>query len=94
MATLTAPFAAERGDEPALIDDAGTTTWRQFDARVDRLVNGLRAAGLATGDTLAVVLGNRREWFEVAMACAHGGWTYVPVNWHWTADELAYVSAS
>jgi long-chain acyl-CoA synthetase len=93
MATLTAPFAAERGDEPALIDDAGTTTWRQFDARVDRLVNGLRAAGLSTGDTLAVVLGNRREWFELAMACAHGGWTYVPVNWHWVGDELAYVLA-
>src|SRR4051794_22949683 len=40
---------------------------------------------------MAVVVGNRREWFEIAMAAAHGGWTYVPVNWHWVADELAYV---
>ena len=93
MATLTAPFAAERGDEAALIDERGETTWRDFDTRVNRLVNGLRVAGLAAGDTLAVVVGNRREWFETAMACAHGGWTYVPVNWHWVADELAYVLA-
>ena len=93
MATLTAPFAAERGDEVALVDDVGETTWRDLDERVDRLVNGLRTAGLRTGETLAVVCGNRREWFEIAMACAHGGWTYVPVNWHWVADELAYVFA-
>ncbi|MGI9053683.1 MAG: AMP-binding protein [Ilumatobacteraceae bacterium] len=91
MATLTAPFAVDRRDEPALIDATGSTTWRQLDSRVNRLVNGLRASGLRTGETLAVVCGNRREWFEIAMACAHGGWTYVPVNWHWVADELAYV---
>jgi len=40
-----------------------------------------------------VIAGNQCEWFEIAMACAHGGWTYVPVNWHWVADELAYVYA-
>ncbi len=91
MATLTKEFAHARGDEAALVDATGATTWRQFDERVNRLVNGLRATGLTTGDTIAVVVGNRREWFEIAMACAHGGWTYVPVNWHWVADELAYV---
>ena len=93
MATLTKSFAAERGSDVALVDATGETTWQEFDERVNRLVNGLRAAGLSAGDTLAVVVGNRREWFEIAMACAHGGWTYVPVNWHWVADELAYVFA-
>jgi len=48
---------------------------------------------LTTGDTVAVIVGNHCEFFELAMACAHGGWTYVPVNWHWVADELAYVFA-
>ncbi len=91
MATLTGAHARERGDEPALIDELGTTNWRDFDSRVNRLVNGLRVVGLAAGETIAVIVGNRREWFEMAMAAAHGGWTYVPVNWHWVADELAYV---
>ena len=91
MATLTAAFAAARGTEPALVDDTGSTTWAELDERVNRLVNGLRDMGLANGDRVAVVAGNRREWFEIALACSHGGWSYVPVNWHLVADELAYM---
>ena len=91
MAVLTAPFAADRGDEIALIDADGSTTWRELDLRVNRIVNALRDRGLVVGDTVALIAGNRREWFEIALACSHGGWTYVPVNWHWVADELAYV---
>ena len=37
------------------------------------------------------MMGNRRECFEIFQACAHLGATYVPVNWHWVPDELAYV---
>ncbi len=91
MATLTYQHAAERGDILALIDDTRSVTWSHLDERVNRLVNGLRDRGLTAGDTIAVVAGNQCEWFEIAQACAHGGWTYVPVNWHWVADELAYV---
>ncbi len=91
MAFLTAAIALEHGDEIALIDDRGSTTWSDLDQRVNRIVNALRASGLATGDTVALIAGNSREWFEIALACSHGGWTYVPVNWHWVADELAYV---
>ena len=93
MAVLTAQFAAERGGQIALIDEAGETSWSELDARVNRLINGLRVRGLAAGDTLVVVAGNGRPWFEIALACAHGGWTYVPANWHFVADELAYLMA-
>jgi long-chain acyl-CoA synthetase len=93
MAVLTSAHVAERGDVAALIDEFREVTWAQLDERVNRLVNGLRDSGLTTGDTVAVIVGNHCEWFELAMACAHGGWTYVPVNWHWVADELAYVFA-
>ena len=91
MAVLTMDFALDRGFDVALIDEIRSVTWAELDLRVNRLVNGLRDLGLATGDTVAVVAGNQCEWFEIAQACAHGGWTYVPVNWHWVADELAYV---
>jgi len=93
MAVLTSDHARDRGDVAALIDEFREVTWAQLDERVNRLVNGLRDAGLRTGDTVAVIVGNHCEYFELAMACAHGGWTYVPVNWHWVADELAYVFA-
>ena len=91
MAELVQKIAAERADVPALVDEYGTTTWGELDRRVDRLVNGLRDRGLSTHDTIALVCGNRREFFEVFLAAAHGGWVVVPVNWHWVADELAYV---
>lgn len=91
MATLTTDFARDKGDDLALIDERRTTSWRDLDSRVNKLVNGLRLRGLAAGDTVAIIAGNQCEWFELALACAHGGWTYVPVNWHWVADELAYV---
>ena len=93
MATLTSDFAKVTPHEHALIDEFRSVTWASLDERVNRLVNGLRARGLSTGDTVAIVAGNQCEWFELAQACAHGGWTYVPVNWHWVADELAYVFA-
>ncbi len=93
MAVLTSTFAADRGAESALVDETGSVSWAELDDRINRIVNGLRAAGLVAGDTVALIAGNCRAWFEIALACSHGGWTYVPINWHWVADELAYVFA-
>lgn len=92
MAELIGTVVERRGaGAPALIDERGTTTWGALDERVNRLVHALRAAGIGVGDTVALMSGNRREWFEVHLAASHAGITTVPVNWHWVADELAYV---
>lgn len=91
MAAILTPLLDEKGEAPALIDERGTTTFAALDERVNRLVHALRDRGLATGDTIAVLSGNRRELFEVFLAAAHGGWVVVPINWHWVADEVAYV---
>jgi long-chain acyl-CoA synthetase len=91
MAELITPIAERRGHDPALIDEFGETDWIELDERVNRLVHALRARGLGAGDALAVLSGNRREAFEAHVAAAHGSWVVVPVNWHWTAEELAYV---
>jgi long-chain acyl-CoA synthetase len=91
MADLLHPYVEARPDEPAVTDERGTTMWREFDARVDRLAGALRGAGLVTGDSIAIHSGNRREHFELMTAASHIGLRYVLVNWHWTADELRYV---
>ena len=91
MPKLLDGFVAEKGDELAIADDRGRTTWAELADRVARLTDVLRGVGLAPGDTIALMMGNRREAFEVFWAAAHTGVTYVPVNWHWTEDELAYV---
>ena len=91
MARAFAQTVAARPDAPALIDEHGTTTWKTFDERVNRLIHALRAAGLGAGDTVALLTANRREYFEVMAAGAHAGFSVVPVNWHWVGRELAYV---
>ena len=91
MPKLLDDIVSTKGSEIAVADEFGSTTWSQFDERVRRLINGLKDHGVGPGDTIAMMMGNRRECFEIFQACAHLGVTYVPVNWHWVPDELAYV---
>lgn len=93
MAAVIERFAAEQPDRAALIEELGTTTWAELDERVNRATHALTELGLAVHDTVALVSGNRREFFEVFAAATSGGWLVVPVNWHWVADELAHVIA-
>lgn len=91
MADLLLPHAQAHPEKPALIDDSGITTWEEFNLRVDRLIHVLRTAGLKTGDTVGMLMGNRREVYEVLAACAHSGLLAVPINWHFQTEEIAYV---
>ncbi|MCZ6656070.1 MAG: AMP-binding protein [Gammaproteobacteria bacterium] len=91
MAHFTARVAANRGGAIALIDDRRTLSWAELDARTNQLVHALRAAGLQVQDTIAVFAGNCVEYFEIMLACTHSGIVFVPVNWHFSAEELAYV---
>jgi long-chain acyl-CoA synthetase len=93
MTVLLDGHAENHPDRPALIDESGTTTWAQLQVRVTQLSNAFAARDVGPGDTLAVMMGNRRELYEVLLAASHIGFTVVPVNWHWVADELAYVIA-
>ena len=91
MGVLLEPIVAVRGDEPAVVDERTTTSWRELDERVDRLVHALRDRGLQEGDRVVALLGNQVELVELSLACASGGWILVPLNWHWVAPEVAYV---
>lgn len=75
----------------ALTDGRRSLTFDQLNERANRLLHGLREFGLEVDDHLAVLTGNTPEFFEIATAAGHGGIRYVPLNWHWTGEELAYV---
>lgn len=91
MTALLADLVVARGDEPAVIDERGTTSWNQLDERVTRLAHALEDRGLRVGDSVVAMVGNQVELIEITLACAHGGWLMVPLNWHWVAREVAYV---
>ena len=91
MAELLRDMLNERGDEVALADEFRTCTYSMLDERVNRLVDAVRTAGLAVGDVAGVLSGNRIEFFEITQALGHTGVLFVPLNWHLTASEIAYV---
>jgi long-chain acyl-CoA synthetase len=84
--------AQQRPDWIAVIEADGTAH-RAGDllARVNRITHGLRALGLRPGDGLASVLPNGAAALEVYLAALQAGWYLTPINWHFTAPEIAYI---
>ncbi|MGH8991706.1 MAG: AMP-binding protein [Acidimicrobiia bacterium] len=78
-------------DRPAIIDEFTELTRAEFNSRVNQLVHGLRGAGLGPGDTVALLSDNRHEYMETVAATGCSSWVLVPLNWHFTAGELAYI---
>jgi long-chain acyl-CoA synthetase len=82
------------GDQDALIDERGALAWTELNARSNQLIAAFHELGLESGDTIALFAGNCREYYEIMLAATHAGIVYVPVNWHFSAEELAYVVAN
>jgi long-chain acyl-CoA synthetase len=80
-----------QGDGFALSDEKDSFTLTEVNARVNRLITGLRGLGLGVGDAVALLSNNRTEFMEVNGAVSHAGYVLVPVNWHLVADEIAYI---
>jgi long-chain acyl-CoA synthetase len=81
----------DRTDFPALVDEQGATSWADLNLRVNRLIAIIRAHSVGPGERVAMLSGNRREMFEVFLAVSHTGVLVVPINWHFSADEVEYV---
>jgi fatty-acyl-CoA synthase len=84
---------ARFGDREALVDVAAGTryTYREFDAAVNRLAQGLLARGVAKGDRVGIWAPNCAEWVLVQYATAKIGAILVNVNPAYRTHELAYV---
>jgi long-chain acyl-CoA synthetase len=88
---LPAHWAAEHPDRPAIVSEAGDRTFAELNAGANRLVRALRARGLQAGDAVALLCRNRPEFAETTAACQRAGFRLTTVNWHLTADEVAYI---
>jgi len=89
---MTLAFHARQApDRPAITAPAGTRTFGELNARSNQLVRALRAGGLGSGDSVALVCSNRPEFAEVFGAVLRGGLRVTPINWHLTAQEIAYI---
>ena len=84
-------IAAERPNDLAVVDAFGQWTWSEFNERVNRVGRALEDLGIARGDHIAMLMGNRAEFAEILSACLLSGVVVTPVNWHFNAEEVAYV---
>jgi long-chain acyl-CoA synthetase len=66
-------------------------TFAELNGRVNQLARALRARGLTTGDSIALICSNRPEFVETLYAAQRTGLRLTPVNWHLTAEEINYI---
>src|ERR671926_1330 len=85
--------AQQRPDKPAVVmaSNGATTTYRELNDRSNQLAQLFFDAGLRFGDHVAVLMENRPEYFEVCWAAQRSGLFYTCINWHFTAEEAAYI---
>ncbi len=94
LASLLLRTARVFPERPALaLGSCDTASYRELVSRVARLAGGLREAGLAPGDRVALVMGNCPQYVEALFACWHAGLAAVPVNVKLHALELDYIIA-
>ncbi|MBP5933741.1 MULTISPECIES: acyl-CoA synthetase [Streptomyces] len=84
--------AAADPDRAVLVaPDGEEWTAGRLHAETNRLVHGLRAAGLERGDAFAVVLPNGVEFLAAYLAATQAGFYLVPVNHHLVGPEIAWI---
>src|SRR4051812_17023574 len=93
MGQVLRQTAAEFPDHHALAFPAIDlhTTYRDFDAEVDRAARGLVALGIKTGEHVAIWATNVPEWVVLQFATARIGAVLVNINPAYRAFELKYV---
>jgi acyl-CoA synthetase (AMP-forming)/AMP-acid ligase II len=84
--------AARRfGERPAWIAGDTRMSFRQAEARANRLAHALLGLGLRAGDRVAMLMPNCYQGFETMLAPMKAGMAVVPMNMRLHPDEHAYM---
>lgn len=65
-------------------------TWSEFNKKANRFANLLLSRGIKKGDKVAILLMNCLEWLPIYFGILKTGAMAVPLNYRYTADEIAY----
>jgi long-chain acyl-CoA synthetase len=85
-------IADQQPDRPAIVDpDDNTRTAAEMVAACHQVTHGLRALGLTKDDVVAVLVPNGFEYWELLLAVQQSGWHLVPINYHLSGTEVAYI---
>src|SRR4051812_12131023 len=79
-------------DEPAIIDELGTLTFKEVDQRTNALAHSLRREGIEAGDCVAIMCRNHRGWIDAVVACSKLGANALFLNTAFSGPQLADVA--
>jgi acyl-CoA synthetase (AMP-forming)/AMP-acid ligase II len=79
-------------DEPAIIDELGTLTYRQLHRRTNALAHALRADGIGANDNVAVMCRNHRYFIEATVALSKLGASTLYLNTEFAGPQIADVA--
>ena len=65
-------------------------TWGEFNKKANRFANLLLSRGIKRGEKVAILLMNCLEWLPIYFGILRTGALAVPLNFRYTADEIAY----
>ena len=65
-------------------------TWSVFDEKANRVSNLLIGRGIRKGQKVAILLMNCLEWLPIYFGILKAGAIAVPLNFRYTAEEIAY----
>ena len=82
---------ALRPDAEAVVGPDGRMTYSQLNAHVEKVAAGLHRLGLAAGERVGVLLGNRPEFVIAVLAALRLGAIAVPIGTRLAAAEIGYI---
>jgi acyl-CoA synthetase (AMP-forming)/AMP-acid ligase II len=91
MSLAAAEKAKSHSNEMALADEQGAITWAQLDSILNRATNALLALGLPPEQRIGVFANNSAETVLAYLSGLHAGISSIPINFHLTAEEVAYI---
>jgi acyl-CoA synthetase (AMP-forming)/AMP-acid ligase II len=83
-----AQLALAHPDRTAIVDDAGSWSFRRFHQRLTRFGNAMHGLGLVKGDRIALLLPDCREYLEADYGSMAAGFVRVPMDPRLTRREL------
>lgn len=84
-------IASTMPDADFLVADNERITFSRFDDEVDRVADGLLAAGFGKGDHVALWVTNSPDWVRMLFAAARIGMVVIPINTRFKSGELEYI---
>ena len=91
LGEIIARNARKFPDKEAVIYGDTRLTFRQFNARINRLAHALMDIGIKKGEHVAVLSFNSNQYLESYFALAKMGAVAVPLNFRLHAEELKYI---